>query len=274
MDASTSPTNVRQRWLPASAARDLVWWDAPGLAQLCADLTQAARAWGLAWGMDTAGLRAVAEPALALPDIEPGSTTLCCRGAQVGWATGEDAARAALLRSLFAELPSTVDLATHVTAECHADALQRLAVVLGAEVGQEPPATPFPSSGVRTGSGALRVGFEGAPIAGLLLSGAATQVWRARRALATAPRTAQRGEALCAPATAIGERPVAMHAEIAGCELELGTLQALQVGDVLRLRHPLRDPATVSDTSGTPLFCGHLGQLRGAMALELIALQP
>ncbi len=273
MPGTSSPTNVRQRWLPASAARDLVWWDAPSLAQLCADLAQAARAWGVAWGMETAGLRAVAEPLETAVDIEPGSTTFCCGGATVGWVAGETAARAALLQSLFAELPSTIDLARRVTSECHADALQRLAVVIGLEVIQQ-PLTPVLAADVRTGSGALRVRFECAPIAGLLLSGAATQLWRARRALSMGQRAPGRVDTLCGPATAIGERPVAMHAELAGCELDLGTLQALQVGDVLRLRHSLRDPATVSDEAGTRLFSGHLAQRHGAMALELTALQP
>lgn len=274
MAATASPMSVRQRWLPASAARDLVWWDAPALTQLCADLAQAVRAWGLAWGVDTMGLDVVAEPRETVIDVTPGSTTLCCRGAAVGWAIGEGDARAALLRSLFADLLSTIGLARHVTEECHADALQRLAVVMGAEVDQQAVPTPLTATDVRTGSGALQVRFDGVPVAGLLLSGAATQVWRARRALSTEARTPERGAALCAPAAAIGERPVAMNAELAGCELDLGTLQALQVGDVLRLRHSLRDPAIVADSDGTPLFSGHLGQLQGAMALELAPLQP
>jgi hypothetical protein len=261
-------------WLPAAAARELAWWDAAALAQLSAELSDAACAWGTAWGVEVGALQVVAQP-LQVPSV-PGDagTRLRCRGVTVGWATGESAARAALLQSLFSALPSTVDLATRVAAECHADALRRMAAVLGADTGQGVAAAADPALDLRPGSGALQVCIDGAAVAGLVLAGGATHAWRSRRSLALRSPLAAQPASLCEPSTALSGRPVTVRAALVGCELDLGTLQDLQVGDVLRLRHRLCDPATVSDAAGTLLFSGHLVQQRGAIALELATLQP
>lgn len=261
-------------WLPSAAARELAWWDEAALVQLAAELSQAAVAWAKAWGVELDGPHAEVQPVQVPCAPQHVVTTLQCRGIPVGWAAGESAARAALLQSLFSTLPSTADLANRVAAECHADALRRVAAVLGVDAREELPPATVSVPDLRPGSGALQVRWAGAPIAGLLLAGGATQAWRSRRLLAMRSPVAPSAASLSEPSAALAGRPVSVRAELWGCELDLATLQGLQVGDVLRLQHRLCDPATVSDAAGTALFSGHLAQARGAIALELAALQP
>lgn len=71
---------------------------------------------------------------------------------------------------------------------------------------------------------------------------------------------------------AIAERPFSLSVELDGTELDLGTLQSLRVGDVLRLSHRLDAPLTVraSDPTADPVCAGYLGARDGHRAIELV----
>lgn len=70
---------------------------------------------------------------------------------------------------------------------------------------------------------------------------------------------------------AIGDHVLQVRAELEQVELSLGQLQGLQVGDVVRLKHPLNDPVKLSLFNDQPFCLGWLGQHDGHVAVELTA---
>ncbi|HEY0824824.1 MAG TPA: FliM/FliN family flagellar motor C-terminal domain-containing protein, partial [Ramlibacter sp.] len=60
-----------------------------------------------------------------------------------------------------------------------------------------------------------------------------------------------------------------LQVHLEGCELSVGSLQDLQIGDVLRLQHRVDAPAAVTLPDGAPLFNGFLARTRGRKAVEL-----
>lgn len=57
--------------------------------------------------------------------------------------------------------------------------------------------------------------------------------------------------------------------ELVGCEINLGDLQAVAVGDVLRLPHRLSEPMLVK-VGDTPVCAAHLGRRADSRAVELL----
>lgn len=84
-----------------------------------------------------------------------------------------------------------------------------------------------------------------------------------------ATRAVATRETLLGIPEAIGEKELRVQVHLAGCEIEIGTLQDLQVGDVLRLRQGIDKPASVSVEDGTPIFGGFLVRSGGRKAIEL-----
>lgn len=69
---------------------------------------------------------------------------------------------------------------------------------------------------------------------------------------------------------ALGDQPLVLRAMLAGTDLNLGQLQALRLGDVLPLEHPLDAPVQIIAADGTPVCHGWLGQSDGRIAVELV----
>ncbi len=69
--------------------------------------------------------------------------------------------------------------------------------------------------------------------------------------------------------TAVAGSTLTADVELAGCELDFGTLAGLRVGDVISLSHPLEAPLRVS-VAGAPLCAGFLGRRGAARAIELV----
>jgi flagellar motor switch protein FliM len=60
-----------------------------------------------------------------------------------------------------------------------------------------------------------------------------------------------------------------LQVRLEACEVDIGRLQDLQPGDVVRLPHRLDAPAAVVGPGGQPLFGGYLVRRRGRKAVEL-----
>jgi hypothetical protein len=60
-----------------------------------------------------------------------------------------------------------------------------------------------------------------------------------------------------------------LQVRLEACEVDIGNLQDLQPGDVVRLPHRLDAPAAVVGRDGQPLFGGYLVRRRGRKAVEL-----
>ena len=74
---------------------------------------------------------------------------------------------------------------------------------------------------------------------------------------------------LVAVTEAMATRSLRVHVELDGCDLPLGELTGLRLGDVLRLRHSVGAPARVCHAPAGPLFDGWLARSRGRRAIEL-----
>lgn len=72
---------------------------------------------------------------------------------------------------------------------------------------------------------------------------------------------------------ALAQEAIALRVMLGGAELNLGQLQALQLGDVIPLGHSLDAPAHVVAADGATLCDGWLGQADGRIAITL-ALSP
>ena len=70
-------------------------------------------------------------------------------------------------------------------------------------------------------------------------------------------------------ASVVADFPMRLRVQLEACELDVGSLRELQVGDVLRLRHRIEMPAWVHTAGGDPLFSGFLVRSRGRKAVEL-----
>jgi hypothetical protein len=79
---------------------------------------------------------------------------------------------------------------------------------------------------------------------------------------------------LVAPAAAMSGQVVTLKVELAACELDIGTLQSLRVGDVLPLSHALDAPARVLAAGDQHLCDAYLGKHGSRKAAELTRSRP
>ncbi|HWW08328.1 FliM/FliN family flagellar motor switch protein [Collimonas sp.] len=69
---------------------------------------------------------------------------------------------------------------------------------------------------------------------------------------------------------ALSQQETSLRLELSAVELDLGSLQALVVGDVIPLPHKLEQPLAVNGEDGKLLCGAFLGQQRGMRAIELV----
>jgi flagellar motor switch/type III secretory pathway protein FliN len=258
--------NIRSGlWQASEAARELRWLRPARLERLRHALQQAVGGWSAAWDLQS-------------PPGDIHCAAFSGSGPQAGWTALEAKGNAvawihlpadAVLLAMFPGAEALGSLVRQLAELARLDAIRRLALALKLEL--RPEAGEAPSAAeARPLSGALEASFDGLACR-LVLGSAAAASWL-DAAAPHAGRTASTSASLSPACDAVSRRPFALHAQLSGCELPLGELQALQVGDVLRLQHPLADPAAMTDEAGTPLFAGHLAQRDGAVAVELAKL--
>lgn len=220
--------------------------------------------WASDWGIPPALRTAVAFGPVEAAGEVPWQV-LGGAGTGAAWTHSADDTRTQLARALFRGLPHVTALIGEIAQDCWSDALSRLRTSLaltdtGACAG--PAASTFSAW---SGSVALRLPFG----AHLLL--AADVVRPIAAAEATAPATARvlASRPLLGIPEAIGNRELRVEVQLEGCDIEMGVLQDLQLGDVLRLRQQLDKPASVSVADGAAVFSGFLVRSRGRKAIEL-----
>lgn len=106
----------------------------------------------------------------------------------------------------------------------------------------------------------------------LLLEGPVLQALLAasgQELLRTDSRPASRRPAAVSVAESLARRRVGLRVQLAACELDLGSLQDLRTGDVVRLAHAVDAPAIVADLAGQPVFGAFLARRQGRKAVEL-----
>lgn len=233
------------------------WWSDRALGQVAARLGQAVDAWRTAWGC--------AAPA----SVE------CVREHEWKGAAryrSAPALRASVFDALFGPRPvsSTGD-------ELAAD---RLADVAASEL-QETlrAASLLPSLAIDDGAAAPRARpWSGVVIAAISCAGirvvlrlepagVAAMLAAEGRPQGRAPR--EDAPPLATLADALYARTVRVRTTLAAGDLDIGSLQALALGDVIRLPHSLDQPLAVQ-AGGSTLPCGaYLGQRNGRRAIEL-----
>jgi hypothetical protein len=249
-------------WQAAGTARPLYWWDERGLQSLAKALEDQLARWRAAWGIgcDAAGLRC--QPAGQLPDAVGDWLAFDAAGTAQAWFCVRDDKDAGLLQALFPGVVAPGPLACSVAGACRRDAIERIATLLGLACVDERAEAPAAAL-TRVGSGAVEADLAAPPGARLLVGPEVAARWRKGRKQQLRPR-----EVLVAATEAATNESLLLQVELDGCELEVGALQGLQVGDVVRLDHGLQTPASVRH-GGEPLCNAYLGRRGNRKAVEL-----
>ena len=179
---------------------------------------------------------------------------------------------------LFGVPPGAVRIEPTLADETAAEAWNTLAEALSAAL----PVLSAPASMAATArwSGGLRLdavvlGAGQTLRLALQLHLAAAEVWCAGASAPARAMTSEPRQALQAVNDVLAERRVRVAIHLTPVVLDLGSLQSLQIGDVLTLPHRLDqalDVAAALDASSAvaqPLCKGHVGQREGRLAVEL-----
>ncbi|WP_211473819.1 FliM/FliN family flagellar motor switch protein [Collimonas humicola] len=86
----------------------------------------------------------------------------------------------------------------------------------------------------------------------------------------TLPAAPAASDALVPLHKALSRQQTSLRLELSAVELDLGSLQALVVGDVIPLPHKLEQPLAVIGEDGKLLCGAYLGQQQGMRAIELV----
>ncbi|MBE7367186.1 FliM/FliN family flagellar motor switch protein [Ramlibacter pallidus] len=265
MEAIVTQDGARP-WRGAAAAVPLRCWEAGQLAGLSDAVQAALSSWQQAWGL-AGSLTSACTVATAASLVGQDWTPLRFSGEIAAWLHAPKAA-AMVATALFGDLSSAA-VASEVVEACVADGWKRLAGVL--QLAAAPGSTSVPASAdVAPWSGAVEVVVTGVVDARLVLAPEVVEAWCASRGFARSTTRAGASQPLAAASDAVAQQMVSLQVQLVGCELDLGSLQELQVGDVLRLPHPLEAPARVLDGTGATLFGGYLGRHLGQLAVELV----
>ena len=157
------------------------------------------------------------------------------------------------------------DVLLEIAESCQRDALTRLAPALRLEGADDLPEI----------SGAVFAPWSGSVLAVLpggghmLMQGGVVE--RLLQVVDQPPASAARTRAapLVSLTQAMASMSLPIQVQLEGCELAIASLQDLQAGDVLRLRHRLDAPLAVTADGGKLLFGGFLARSRGRKVIEL-----
>jgi hypothetical protein len=256
-------------WRPSGVARPLLWWTSEQLGELALYLDRALSEWRRAWGIAAPEQSLSCQLAKELPCGEERWKALSSDGEPLAWLRFAPQAGMRIAKAMFpgeSAGPITASLAEAGLA----DAAARLASALGLQAEADAASAP-PPSGARAWSGVVETALPGIFEGQLLIGGAAMQAWcAARKPRAPSARSRTPREPLRPASEALAGKRVSLQVQLQGCELDLGTVQGLHVGDLVRLRHSLETPATLTDPSGEKLLAGYLGRQRGLKAVELV----
>ena len=248
-------------WRAVAGAAPFRAWRNEDLHRLADVLGAALAAWALDWELSVYASAPVRCLAAAGHAERNGSWQSFARGdAGVAWKLERPAGFLQLAATwLSSGEGGSAAVARSLAASCELDAQRRLASALQLE----------PASGRAAPDTAVWSPWSGAVVAEL--SGSCTLLLEAEvvRRLVRPAAVALIRHPLVPLAEAMSHRTLRLQVELAGCELPLGELAGLRVGDVLRLRHAVDAPARVRNAAAGVLFDGWLARSRGRRALEL-----
>lgn len=247
------------RHLPAAAA--LRGWAAGEVRVIEAALASVLEAWAGDWQVSAPGAiagMAASEGRAAQPG------PWICVGAAAGacaWLQWEPEQAGHIAQRWFGAGAQTGAVVASVLDACRQDALQRIAAALGLAPSAQ---APGPAQTLwHSWSGALVMRCDGV---GVLLMDAGVV-----RRFGAGPRPQQPSTPLVCVRDALRSTRMELQVDLDGCELAVGELQGLQVGDVLTLRHRLDAAARVTRPEGDTVLSGWLARVRGRKAVELAA---
>lgn len=241
------------------------WRDAE-LHQLASALHEAMLGWRRDWGLAAdPGGRVDCAPAddCGQEEWQP----LGAHAAPGAWVHWSDVARSEL-QSLFGASAVCTALTAESATECGRDAARRLAQALQLEPGADSDGQPQIACGKWSGAvlATLACGSR------VLVAAACLQ--RVLRTSACSTRPPRPALPLLSPLLeAASGCEARIEARLADCELDLATLRRLQIGDVVRLPHPLARPLGVRAPGDAPVFDGFLARSGAYRALELVPAQ-
>lgn len=252
-------------WRSNVAVRALRAWTRRQLASLECTLAGVLCGWRSDWGLAAAQYGAtpcvLAEPVIAANAAQ----WLGGDRDAAAWVLPAGSEAHELAASLFDGTPQVTPLLEEIGAACWSDLIGRMRVALRLTGGE--PQSPS-ASATAPWSGSLVVGLPHG--SRLLLGGALVQSMV--DAVPATPDACARGRMPRVPVErALAASGVELHVQLQGCELAVGSLRDLQIGDVVRLGHRLDAPAAVMLPDGTPLFSGFLARSRGRKTVELAA---
>ncbi|HEX7888050.1 MAG TPA: FliM/FliN family flagellar motor switch protein [Ramlibacter sp.] len=252
---------------PAAAAQPLRYWRTEQLERLERLLGQALRSWASDWGLPEDVARVSCHRAAACAEGATQGTTL--RGPEGALAWLRDASwTGALAEELFGHAGGTGAIVEEVARACVDDFTRRLVLALAMPGALPERTTAAPHyGGPWSGQVWAVLPFDGA----LLMNCAAVDACLGGSGVAGQPRSLPGSSAAMPLLQAAAAQRLALQAQLAPCEIDLGVLQDLRPGDVLRIPHPLDAPLQVRTESGATLFSGHLASSRGRKVIELSA---
>lgn len=249
-------------WRPTEAARALRWWSESGMQRLSDDLRVLLQAWSVAWDIpcNAAGLRC--GPPQPQGWHEGDWIAFEAGGHAQAWLRLPDDGGAALLTACFGVSTRVGLLARAVIDGCQDDLVARIAGFAGL-VCRAGSSAPDPGL-ARFASGTLDVDFPAPLNARLRIGPGIAARWNVMQRTVAGRRL----EPLATVLAALGNHPLTLDLELEGCELEVGALQGLQIGDVVRLGHGLHRPAAFRH-AGAPVCNAYLGRRGIRKAVEL-----
>lgn len=167
-----------------------------------------------------------------------------------------------------AHQPPKPSAASSVADQALRDLMNRLSAALKLEPVDRRPASDLPPRGAWSGTVLVALPFP-RPLRLLLNAACVAAIAPATAAAAQASSGTRRCE-LVPLESAIARQLVRLKVELHACELDLGTLQALHVGDVVQLPHALDVPVQVLSAERQLLCAGYLGRLGSRKAIELV----
>lgn len=259
----TAAEAMEPAWRDLPRATPLLAWSRRELELAARALGEMVRSWSRDWDLR------VAEEVLCTiaADVPSGRDAAWeCLGSSprggAAWLQWDPAQTGRMARDWFGEDAQETPVVASVIDACRKDAAHRMAQALALAPA---PDLPVDAAAWSPWGGAV---IASHPVGGALLMEG--PVIRRLLEAAGSPKPRRPGGTLVPVHEALGAAPMPLQVELEGCELDLGELEALQAGDVLRLRHRVDAPVLVMQPDGRLLLGGWLARTRGRRAIELV----
>lgn len=254
-------------WRRIERALPLRAWRDAELAALAQIVQEPVQAWRAAWGLP-AQPSPVPCPSPTASDQEPEWRLIAAGGQGAAWLALAPDFEQGLARSLCGVEAVHSPLARGVIAACRDDLPARLLAAL--RMTAAPGVQPEPARAASPWTGQATVDLDiGARL--LLDATAVATILRGNSVALDKPAVAAARAPLTPIHGAVAGMRLPLQARLADCELEVGNLQDLCVGDIVPLRHRLDEPLQVRDASDALVFGGFLARQGPRKALELAA---